>query len=148
MRPRYLPISRVSWLPALGRVSYSLETPEKSQWARTLGLTVGDVQCLICNIWASPAMVRERNTTKLILFSKLLRIGRVPVAIRRPVHLSWYRPAISYETGTRPIGFPYICKCHLATPGRIDSKQGLHNQFYYLFAARNRNKSRHKIKIA
>jgi hypothetical protein len=64
----------------------------------------------------------------------MLRIGRVSVAIRRLVRLSWYGlagerlswagtswrglagqgPAISYETGTRPIGIPYVYKYQLA----------------------------------
>jgi hypothetical protein len=56
---------------------------------------------------------------------KTLRTGRVSVVIRRLVHHNWaetswkgsarQRPAISYETSARPIGFSYVNKYQLAT---------------------------------
>src|SRR5277367_1270525 len=50
----------------------------------------------------------------------LLHAGRVSVAIRRLVHLSWYEPAveglaISCEAGTRSTGFSYVYKYQLTT---------------------------------
>jgi hypothetical protein len=60
-----------------------------------------------------------------ITVDSALRTGRVSVATRRLVHLSWVGaswegtagqgPAILHETGTRPKGFSYVYKYQLAT---------------------------------
>ena len=43
----------------------------------------------------SPTFSLQKDSAPMVEedAGKLLRIGRVLVAIRRPVHLSWYRPA-------------------------------------------------------
>jgi len=67
-----------------------------------------------------PIKAQARRPLLLSLWTSLLRTGRVSVAIRRLVRLSWrgsagQGPAISYETGTRPTGFSYVYKYQLAT---------------------------------